>query len=97
MIQRWDLVPECGGTSTLTRGATIAARWLHEPQKISNHSVGLGFPHRVGRYGPVGSPFSSPDIRYVNIRKDFYSGDAAGPRRWPEAVSYTHLTLPTKA
>ena len=22
----------CGGTSTLARGATLAARWLHEPQ-----------------------------------------------------------------
>ena len=32
----------CGGTSTLARGATLAARWLHEPHLISNQPVGLG-------------------------------------------------------
>ena len=44
----------------MARGATLAARWLHEPQPISNQPVGLGFPHRAGRYRPCGSPFSSP-------------------------------------
>ena len=33
----WNLIlPGCGGTSTLTRGAILAARWLHEPQPITN-------------------------------------------------------------
>ena len=27
-------------------------RWLYEPQPISNHPVGLGFPHRAGRFRP---------------------------------------------
>ena len=43
----------------MSRGETLAARWLHEPQPISNKSVGLGFSHRAERYRPVGSPFSS--------------------------------------
>ena len=37
-------------TSTSARGATLAARWLHEPQPISNQPVGLGLSHRAGRY-----------------------------------------------
>ena len=64
LIRRWDLIlPGCGATSTLARGAALAARWLHEPQPIGNQPVGLGFPHRAGRYRPVGSPFSSPGCR----------------------------------
>ena len=58
---RWKIIlPGCGGTSALAQGATLAARWLHEPQPISNHPVGLGFPHPAGRYRPGGSAFSSP-------------------------------------
>ena len=49
-----------GANSTLVRGETLAARWLHEPQPISNQLVGLGFSHRAGRYQPEGSPSSSP-------------------------------------
>ena len=60
MIQGWELIlPGCGRTSALTRGETLAARWLHEPQLFSNHPVGLGFPHAAGRYRPEGSAFSS--------------------------------------
>ena len=40
----------CGGTSTLAKGATLAARWFHEPHPISNQQVGLGFPHPAGRH-----------------------------------------------
>ena len=61
LIRGWALIlPVSGATSTLARGATLAARWLHEPQPISNHPVGLGFPHPAGRYRPGGSAFSSP-------------------------------------
>ena len=60
-IRGYDpILPGCGETSTLARGATLAARWLHEPQPIRNQPVGLGFPHDAGRYRPGGSPFSSP-------------------------------------
>ena len=38
-------------------------RWLDEPQSISNQPVGLGVPHRAGRYQPGGPPFSSPACR----------------------------------
>ena len=61
LIRGWNLnFPVYSGTSTLARGETLAVRWLHERQSISNHPVGLGFPHRAGRYRPVESPFSSP-------------------------------------
>ena len=43
----------------MSRWATLAARWLHEPQPISNHPVRLGFPHRAERYRPGGSALSS--------------------------------------
>ena len=65
-IQEWELILACGGTSGLARRATLAARWLHEPQPISNHPVGLGFSHRAGRYRPGGSLFSSPGCRSCN-------------------------------
>ena len=54
------ILPGCGGTSSLARGATLATRSLHEPQPISNHPVGLGFSHPAGRYRPGGSAFLSP-------------------------------------
>ena len=61
LTRGWELIlPGCGGTLALARGATLAARWLHEPQPISNHPVGLRFPHPAGRYRPGGSAFSSP-------------------------------------
>ena len=60
LIWGWDLIlPVCGTTSTLARGATLAAHWLHEPQPVSTEPVGLGFTHREGRYRPGGYPFSS--------------------------------------
>ena len=58
--RRYLILPGCGGTSALARGATLAARWLHEPQPISYHPVGLGFPHSAGGYRPGESAFSSP-------------------------------------
>ena len=61
LIRGWELiVPGCGRTSALARGATLAARWLREPQPISNQAVELEFPHRAGWYRPGGSLFSSP-------------------------------------
>ena len=60
LIQGWDLnLPVSGATSTLAGGAILAARWLHEPQPISNHLLWLGFPHRAGQYRPGGFALSS--------------------------------------
>ena len=57
----WGLILSgCGWTSKLARGATLAARWLYEPQSISNHWMGTGFPHNSGRFRAGRSPFSSP-------------------------------------
>ena len=56
----WELIPSgCGGTSALARGATLAARWLHEPQPISNHPVRLEISIPVRRYRPRRSAFST--------------------------------------
>ena len=64
----WELILSgCGGTSALARGATLAALWLHEPQPISNHLVGLGLPHPAGRYRPGGFAFSSPGWSYRDM------------------------------
>ena len=67
----WErILSGCGGTSALARDATLAARWLNEPQPISNQPVGLGFPHRAGRYRRGGSAFSSPgcwSCRYMEL------------------------------
>ena len=53
LIGGWELIlPVCSGTSALDRGATLTARWLHEPREISNHPVGLEFQHTPGRYRP---------------------------------------------
>ena len=61
LIWGWELILSgCGLTSALARGATLAARWLHEPHPTSNHLVGLGFPNPAGRYRPGGSAFMSP-------------------------------------
>ena len=58
LTRGWELIlPGCGRTAALTRGATLAALWLHEPQPISNQPMGLGFPHRAGQYQPRDSSF----------------------------------------
>ena len=72
IIRGWEIIlPGCGGTSTLARGATVAARSLDEPQPISNQPVGLGFPHLARRYRPRGSPFSSPGIWICRCMEGF--------------------------
>ena len=85
------ILPGCGGTSSLARGATLATRSLHEPQPISNHPVGLGFPHPAGRYRPGGSAFSSVASWSCGDMEGILSGDGklsspgvARPRCWPE-------------
>ena len=91
-IRGWDLnLSVSGATSTLAGGATLAARWLHEPQPTSNQPVGLGFPRPAGRLRPGDLGFRPRVIEVVHVWKDFRTGDrilsspdAAGPRRWPE-------------
>ena len=61
LTRGWELIlPGCGGTSALARGATLAARWFHEPQLISDRPARLGFPHRAGRYRRGEFAFASP-------------------------------------
>ena len=70
-MRGWDIVlPGCGGTSMLSRGATLAARWLHEPQPISNQRVGLGFPYRAGGIAPRELRFRPRVVGVVDMWKD---------------------------
>ena len=72
LIRGWEIIlPGCGGTSALARGVTLIARWLHEPQPISNHPVGLEFPHRAGRYRPGRSLFPSAGCRSCGNMEGF--------------------------
>ena len=74
------------------RGASLAARWLHEPQPISNQPVGLGFPHRAGRIDPGDLHFRSQVVRFVDVWKDFYPGmrtpGCAGSMYYPQPISH---------
>ena len=54
------ILPGCGGNDALARGATLAARWLQEPQPISNRPVGLGVLHPAGWYRPWSISLTSP-------------------------------------
>ena len=64
--------PRCGGTSTLPRGATLAARWLHEPQPISNQPEwGWGFHTLRGGIDPGDLHFRPRVVGVVDVRMDF--------------------------
>ena len=65
------ILPGCGGTSALARGATLAPRWLHEPQPISHHPAGLRFPHPAGRIDPRDLRFRPRVVGFVDTWKDF--------------------------
>ena len=71
------ILPGCGGTSTLSRGATLAARWLHSPQPISNQLVGWGFYTARGSVDPVHLFFRLRVVGVVEIWRDSSSGDTA--------------------
>ena len=64
------MFPGSGETSTFARGGSLAARWFHEPQLISNQPVGLGFPHPAGRY-PGDLRFRPRVVGVVDVWKDF--------------------------
>ena len=69
LIRGWELIlPGCGGTSALARGATLAAQWLH----ASNQPVGLGFCHNLrGGIDPGDLRFRLRFVEFVEIWKDF--------------------------
>ena len=69
------ILPACLGSSKLATGATLAARRLHEPQPISNHPVGLGYPHPAGWYRRGDLRFRPPVFGVAEMWKDFQSGD----------------------
>ena len=57
IIRGCDVVlPGGDGISTFLE-ATLAARLLCEPKPLGDQWMGIGSPHRTGRYGPGGSLF----------------------------------------
>ena len=82
LMRGWEIIlPGCGGTSALARGATLAARLLHEPPPINKHLVGLGFPHPAGLYRPGGSAFTSPGCWRCRGMEGFLNRDGNYPPR----------------
>ena len=72
LTRGWELIlPGCGGTSALARGATVAARWLHEPQPISKHPVGLGLHTLQGGIDPGDLHFLPRGVEVLEIWNDF--------------------------
>ena len=53
----------------MSRGATLAARWLHEHQPISNQIVGWGFYTARGDIDPEDLRFCHRDIGVVEYGK----------------------------
>ena len=72
LIRGWELIlPGCDGTSALSREATLAARWLHEPQPISNQLVGWGFYTVRGGIDPGDLCFRPQVVGVVEICRYF--------------------------
>ena len=88
---RYIIVPVCGGTSTLSREATLAARWLHGPSQFPIGRWGWGFYAVQGGIDVGGHYFRPRVVGVVDLQKDFRHGggillspSAVGPRRCPE-------------
>ena len=74
-MRGWELIlPGCGGTSALTRGESLAALWLHEPQATRQSAIiqlGWGFHTLRGGIDPGDLRFRSRVAEVVEIWKDF--------------------------
>ena len=65
LMRGWELnLPVSGATSTLAGGATLAARWLHEPQPISNQPVVVG----------ISIPCGAVSVTAANVGDKKYGG-----------------------
>ena len=62
LIRGWEIILlGCGRTSTLARGETLAARWLHESQPISNEHQQRASAVRIS------TPFGAVSIREITV------------------------------
>ena len=75
----------------MSRGATLSARCLHEPQPMSDQLVGWGFYTARGGIDPGDLCFRPRAVGVVDLWRYFTSGDktlsspgAVEPRRLPE-------------
>ena len=72
LIRGWEIIlAGCGETSTLARGATLAARWLRGPQPISNQLVGWGFYTARGGIDAGDLCFCPRVVGIVEVWRDF--------------------------
>ena len=73
LIRGWDLVlPVCGATWTLARGATLATRWLYEPQPNQQPASGIGVSTSCGAVSIQGDLRLRPRfVGVVEIWQDF--------------------------
>ena len=73
--QGWELIlPGCGGTSALARGAILAALWPHEPQPASESAItqlGWGFHILPGGIDPGDLRFRPRVVEVVEVWRDF--------------------------
>ena len=73
LIRVWELIlPECGGISALARGATLAARWLHESfSQSATSELGWGFHTLRGGIDPGDLRLRPRVVGVVEIRNSF--------------------------
>ena len=102
LTRRWEFIlPVFDVTSALDRGATLTARWLHEPREISNPQVKLGSAHTPGEYRPAKCAFACPGflscrdvegllIRGWNLALSGGGETSALPREVPLAARWLH-------
>ena len=78
MTRGWEVIlPGCGGTSTLAREITLAARWLHKPQPVGNQPAGWGFHTARGGIDPGDLCFRPRVVGVAKVWKDIESGDGS--------------------
>ena len=82
LIRGWGLlIPGCGGTSTLSRGATLTARWLHESQPTVFSQWGWGFHILQGGVDPGDARFRPRVVGVVDTVEGFLHPPSRGKLR----------------
>ena len=73
LICGWNLIlPVCGGTSTLAREATLAARWLYiSHSQPATSQWGWGLHTLLGGIDPGDLPFRPRFVEVVETWNDF--------------------------
>ena len=90
--QGWELIlPGCGGTSALGRGAILGALWPHEPQPASESAItqlGWGFHILRGGIDPGDLRFRPRVVGFVEIYTSWASLKLARAVDWLFPAQY---------